>query len=230
MRRRVLHITSALLTFTAGFLSADSSHKLTYALPAALAVFILLSLSERIRGTGYDFHYFKVAAITLVLWAAAAYAILTVFLPPSGLSNCVPDFTVEETEALRAAGEDVMFTAPPETASDDYLNAGSRSCGGGMAEMPKVNLHFGVLNMKAISKPAPVYPPLAKAACAKGTVTVTVVVDVTTGEVIWSQAVSGHPLLRQAAREVACHARFAPIFTSGLPIRVSGLLTYNFIH
>ncbi|HVF86001.1 MAG TPA: TonB family protein, partial [Pyrinomonadaceae bacterium] len=46
----------------------------------------------------------------------------------------------------------------------------------------------GVLNGKAISKPAPAYPPIAKAARASGTVTVQIVVD-EGGKVISASAV-----------------------------------------
>src|SRR5919204_620475 len=48
----------------------------------------------------------------------------------------------------------------------------------------------GVLNGKAISKPQPAYPPIAKAARASGTVTVQVTVD-EEGNVISASAVSG---------------------------------------
>jgi protein TonB len=85
----------------------------------------------------------------------------------------------------------------------------------------------GVLNGKAINKPEPPYPALAKAARASGTVTVQVTVD-EMGHVVSAAAVSGHPLLRAAAVEAARKARFAPTLLSGEPVRVSGVLTYNF--
>ncbi len=58
---------------------------------------------------------------------------------------------------------------------------------------PRNVINGGVLNGKAISKPAPPYPPIAKAARAQGTVTVQIVVD-EEGRVISAQAISGHPL------------------------------------
>ncbi len=87
---------------------------------------------------------------------------------------------------------------------------------------------FGVLNGKTISKPEPAYPPIAKAAHASGTVTVKVVVD-ETGKVITAQAVSGHPLLQQAAAAAAKQARFTPTLLAGRPVKVSGTITYNFV-
>ena len=86
----------------------------------------------------------------------------------------------------------------------------------------------GVLNGKAISKPVPPYPPIARAARASGTVTVQVLVD-ETGRVISARAVSGHPLLQQAAVGAARQARFSPTLLSGQPVKVTGVITYNFV-
>ena len=86
----------------------------------------------------------------------------------------------------------------------------------------------GVLNGRAISKPQPAYPPIAKAARAEGIVTVQVVVD-ESGRVISASAVSGHPLLQSAAVAAARQARFSPTLLSGQPVKVSGLITYNFV-
>lgn len=86
----------------------------------------------------------------------------------------------------------------------------------------------GVLNGKALSKPHPPYPPIAKAARASGAVTVQIVVD-ESGKVIWASAVSGHPLLRQAAEQAAGNARFTPTQLSGHPVKVAGVITYNFV-
>ena len=85
----------------------------------------------------------------------------------------------------------------------------------------------GVLNGKAISKPEPPYPALAKAARASGVVTVRVTVD-ETGHVVSAEAVSGHALLRDAAVAAARQARLSPTLLSGKPVKVSGVLTYNF--
>ncbi|MBA3713425.1 MAG: energy transducer TonB [Pyrinomonadaceae bacterium] len=86
----------------------------------------------------------------------------------------------------------------------------------------------GVLNGKAISKPQPAYPPIAKAARASGTVTVQIVVN-EDGNVLSADAVSGHPLLQRASIEAARQARFSPTKLSGQPVKVSGVVTYNFI-
>lgn len=85
----------------------------------------------------------------------------------------------------------------------------------------------GVLNGKAISKPAPPYPPIARSARAQGVVTVQITVD-EGGKVISASAVNGPPLLRAAAVQAAYRARFSPTLLSGQPVKVTGTITYNF--
>ena len=85
----------------------------------------------------------------------------------------------------------------------------------------------GVLNGKAISLPKPAYPPIAKQAHASGTVVVQVVVD-EKGNVVSARPVSGHPLLQAAAVSAARGAKFSPTKLNGKPVRVTGVITYNF--
>lgn len=86
----------------------------------------------------------------------------------------------------------------------------------------------GVLNGKAISLPKPGYPPIARAAHASGTVVVQVLID-ENGSVVSAQAVSGHPLLINAAVSAARQARFSPTKLSGQPVKVTGVIQYNFV-
>ncbi len=86
----------------------------------------------------------------------------------------------------------------------------------------------GVLNGKATSLPKPAYPPAAKAVRASGAVSVQVLIS-ESGSVISASAVSGHPLLRAAAVSAARGARFSPTLLSGQPVKVSGVITYNFV-
>ena len=85
----------------------------------------------------------------------------------------------------------------------------------------------GVLNGKAISLPKPAYPPIAKAAKASGTVVVQVTVD-ENGNVTSARAVAGHPLLQAAAVAAAHGAKFSPTKLSGQPVKVTGIIQYNF--
>lgn len=93
---------------------------------------------------------------------------------------------------------------------------------------PRAPISGGVLNGKAISLPKPAYPPIARQAHASGTVVVQVTID-ENGNVISAQAVSGHPLLRAVAVSAARGARFSPTKLSGQPVKVTGVITYNFV-
>jgi TonB family protein len=94
-------------------------------------------------------------------------------------------------------------------------------------DLPKT-ISGGVLNGRAISLPKPPYPPAARAARASGSVSVQVLID-ESGRVISASAVSGHPLLRGAAESAARGARFSSTMLSGQPVKVSGIITYNFV-
>jgi TonB family protein len=88
----------------------------------------------------------------------------------------------------------------------------------------------GVINGKALYKPQPEYPPVAKAARAQGVVQVQVLVD-ETGKVVEAKVVdnSPHPTLSRASEEAAMRARFTPTLLSGAPVRVTGIITYRFL-
>ena len=76
--------------------------------------------------------------------------------------------------------------------------------------------------------PAPEYPPIAAEAKAAGTVTVQVLID-EMGSVISAHAVSGHPLLQASSVAAARQARFSPTYLNGTPVKVNGVLQYNFV-
>ena len=86
----------------------------------------------------------------------------------------------------------------------------------------------GVLNGKATSLPKPPYPPAARAVRAAGAVSVQVLID-ESGNVVSATPVSGHPLLRAAAAQAARGAKFSPTMLSGQAVKVSGVITYNFV-
>ena len=86
----------------------------------------------------------------------------------------------------------------------------------------------GVITSEAISLPKPPYPGIALQVRAQGTVAVQVVID-ETGRVISAHLMSGHPLLAAAAVKAAYQARFSPTMLGDQPVKVSGLITYNFV-
>ena len=89
------------------------------------------------------------------------------------------------------------------------------------------NISLGVVNGKASYLPKPPYPAPARVVGANGAVNVQVTID-EQGNVISAKAVSGHPLLRQAAENAARGAKFTPTYLSEIAVKVNGLIVYNF--
>ena len=86
----------------------------------------------------------------------------------------------------------------------------------------------GVLNGRALSLPKPDYPAKAKANRVTGAVEVEILIS-EDGSVISAGSRAGHPDLIDGAVESACAAKFTPTLLSGQPVKVSGIITYNFI-
>jgi periplasmic protein TonB len=162
--------------------------------------------------------------------------------------NVVKEMRLDRMTKIGAADSDTGARVDPGTARVvDTGGTGGLSTGGGTAPTggdsdappppppPKPTpkpvprtVSGGVLNGKATSLPKPAYPAAAKAVRASGSVSVQVLIS-ETGSVISATAVSGHPLLRAAAVSAAQGARFSPTLLSGQPVKVSGVITYNFV-
>jgi TonB family protein len=93
--------------------------------------------------------------------------------------------------------------------------------------VPKV-VSGGVVNSKATNLVKPTYPQAARAVRASGAVNVQVTIS-ENGSVISASAVSGHPLLRAAAEQAARSSKFSPTLLSGQPVKVTGVIVYNFV-
>jgi len=169
--------------------------------------------------------------------------------PPDTVSvtkNTIPPrdpnkFTVQGDRNYSAANAPPPDYAGPVNTTGTGSNSGNFG-GGGDAEtggappppappkpkpVPK-QISGGVLNGKATSLPKPPYPPAARAVRASGAVSVQVLID-ENGNVVSASPVSGHPLLRAAAAQAARGAKFSPTMLSGQPVKVSGVITYNFV-
>jgi protein TonB len=85
-----------------------------------------------------------------------------------------------------------------------------------------------VLQGKALRKVKPAYPAIARSIHANGPVQVMVMIA-EDGRVIEATAISGNPVLRRAAVEAARQWLFTPTTLSNVPVKVQGLLTFNFI-
>lgn len=223
MRRHSLHIAVALLAFAFGFFFAAPYEHLVYALPLAALVFLSAKVVPALE---VDLHFACVVAMSLLLWSAGVVALLTI-LP--WYATCVVEFD-SEGDSTAAGSDDNAHANVSEASDDESLSAiTAYTCGNGTGSDASARnpIWAGVINRKALDKPAPLYPPLAKTARLTGTVAVSVLVD-ESGKVTQAQAVSGHALLRQSSMEAACRARFSPTNINGPPIGVSGILTYNF--
>ena len=84
-----------------------------------------------------------------------------------------------------------------------------------------------ILSGKAVSLPQPPYPAIAKSAHVQGPVSIQILVS-EEGKVLSAQVVSGNAMLSTAAKEAAMRARFSPTILNGAPVKVQGVITYNF--
>jgi TonB family protein len=84
----------------------------------------------------------------------------------------------------------------------------------------------GIVNDRAIELPSPKYPATGTRVRVAGQVQVKVLID-ETGKVISAEAVFGPELLRATAVEAATRARFKPTLVAGVPVKVSGIITYD---
>jgi TonB family protein len=140
----------------------------------------------------------------------------------SGWSNKNANRTSGTIEDTRGPQSQVPLTseAPPPPPPSLNTNSGTKKI--------TAPISGGVLNGKAISLPQPAYPAIAKAAHASGAVSVEVIVD-EEGKVLTAHAVSGHPLLQASAVAAARQARFTPTKLSGQPVKITGVIIYNFV-
>jgi len=93
---------------------------------------------------------------------------------------------------------------------------------------PHAPISGGVMNGKAVHLVTPPYPAIARSAHASGAVQVQVLID-ENGNVVSAHAVSGHPLLQAAAVSAARASKFTPTKLSGQPVKVNGVIIYNFV-
>ena len=86
----------------------------------------------------------------------------------------------------------------------------------------------GVINGKAISLSVPKYPKEARKAHDSGQVRVQVLID-EQGVVISAKAIEGPDSLREVAVRAALQSRFTPTRLMGQPVKVNGVIIYNFV-
>ena len=93
---------------------------------------------------------------------------------------------------------------------------------------PKILKISRVLNSEALDLPLPIYPQLARQIRLSGRVTVQVLID-ESGKVISAKAVTGHAVFIDEAERAAMRARFSPTKINDQPVKIQGVITYNFV-
>ena len=134
-----------------------------------------------------------------------------------------------ETVEPESKGRDDRMTVIGETdtGAARIVTAGEPEKSVDASPNPKIG-PGGVLNGKALTLPKPRYPPAAKAVRATGSVSVQVLIW-EDGSIYSAAAVSGHPLLRASSEMAACNATFSPTLFQGKPVKVSGVIFYNYV-
>jgi TonB family protein len=83
------------------------------------------------------------------------------------------------------------------------------------------------INGSATALPRPDYPLAARAVRASGAVQVKVTID-ELGKVISAKPLSGHPLLQASAVKAAREAKFESTRLQDIPVKIVGIIVYNF--
>ena len=115
-----------------------------------------------------------------------------------------------------------------DPASSDRNSADSiRQTNVSPGQKPTATVDASTIKGKVVSLAIPAYPLLARNTKSEGTVKVLVTID-ETGAVVAARALSGPALLREPAEAAARASRFTPPIVSGSPVKVTGVIAYNF--
>ena len=137
-------------------------------------------------------------------------------------------FAQETPSAEKTTTETERPKNAVDKALDEAKERGEKVLGGCLMDCEGVAIIEGIESGHAVELPRPAYPPIARGAHAAGTVEVKVIVDVD-GTISAAVAISGHPLLQAAAVGAARKARFTPWKYKGEPVKIIGIIQYNFV-
>lgn len=129
----------------------------------------------------------------------------------------------EQKQAVKPQGEQGQTEVAAKPREDQAPGAGAGTQNPADPNQKRAPIAGGMLNGKAIYMPKPEAP----VGEASGIVLVQILID-EQGSVIDARAVSGPQHLHTAAVNAARLARFMPTLLSGVPVQVSGTLSYNF--
>ena len=160
--------------------------------------------------------------------------------PPHGVSTTPNPIPPAPPHAV--VGKYISDPATPATnnvcftcnGTDDRVNMESRTTAPPLPPTPPVKppttlrVPSTILQGKAQSLPQPPYPIIAKQSRVQGPVSIQILVS-EEGKVLSAQVVSGSAMLTTAAKEAAMRARFSPTMLNGQPVKIQGIITYNFV-
>ncbi len=148
---------------------------------------------------------------------------------PAGLlqgRSTPPPATAEKSSGVPMTVVKQVVTASPRAAADSADATQAAPLAARTRSIVPQNL-AGITPANVIFSPAPQYPAAAAAARVHGQVTVHAVVD-PDGNVIYARAVSGPPLLRDAAQQAVQRWRYRPLLDNGKPIAVTTTAIVDF--
>ncbi len=164
--------------------------------------------------------------------AVAGYCLLCAFCVLAGISCGQAEVAPSETKAAPSNVSIDVKPAETEAKPADTKPVGKEIVAADGPALKSITppdgaIYGGILNDLAISLPKPEYPAAAKAEKVSGTVTVEVMIS-DKGEVVAASVVSGPQLLWNSAGVAARQARFDPPLKDGKPVKVAGVLTFDF--
>ncbi|HKP93259.1 MAG TPA: TonB family protein [Chthoniobacterales bacterium] len=146
-------------------------------------------------------------------------------VPAPATTETKPPITTNETWTPKTNRQPV----PTDTPVKSDTPAPKKNAGPNRTPVPTKPLVLGdKLKTKIVSNPQPKLPDAARNAKVSGPVRVEVTLD-EKGNVLSAKPLSGNTMLQQAAVDSARKAKFKPTLLSGTPVKVTGVITYNFV-
>ncbi|HXU38406.1 MAG TPA: energy transducer TonB [Blastocatellia bacterium] len=142
---------------------------------------------------------------------------------PGGSGSSIPGGTDEAGIGIGVPDGDLSAAPPPRPDPLPVKPAATTT----VPDTRPVRVTSNVLQGKAIERRVPVYPELVRRIHLQGDVAVEVIIS-PEGRVESARAISGHPMLVATALEAARGWRFGPTILNGVPVRVTGVITFVF--
>lgn len=142
---------------------------------------------------------------------------------PGGSGSAIPGGSPEVGIGIGVPDGDLNVAPPPRPDPPPAKPAATIP----VTDNRPVRVASTVLQGKAIERRVPVYPELVRRIHLQGDVAVEVIIS-PEGRVESARAISGHPMLIATALEAARGWRFGPTILNGVPVRVTGVITFVF--